>query len=138
MAKNPPANAGDPGVTHSLGRSPGEGNGNPLHYFSPGKYYGQRNLTGYSPWGCKESDMTQRLNNCFSTQNGQSRCSFFTGANKSSFWFASVDLTNAFSINRKTRKFIFLSCSSILTLSQDYNCSCTLYNLNLKVSPFSC
>ena len=73
MAKNPPANAGDTGVTHSLGRSPGEGNGNPLHYFSPGKYYGRRNLTGYSPWGCKESDTTQRLNNCFSIQSGQSR-----------------------------------------------------------------
>ena len=35
MAKNPPANAGDirdTGLTPSLGRSPGEGHGNPLHY----------------------------------------------------------------------------------------------------------
>ena len=30
--KNPPANAGDPGSTPGLGRSPGEGNGNPLQY----------------------------------------------------------------------------------------------------------
>ena len=29
MVKNPPANAGDPG---DMGRSPGEGNGNPLQY----------------------------------------------------------------------------------------------------------
>ena len=28
--KNPPANAGDPGLIPGLGRSPGEGNGNPL------------------------------------------------------------------------------------------------------------
>ena len=32
MVKNPPANAGDTGLTHGLGRSPGEGNGNPLQY----------------------------------------------------------------------------------------------------------
>ena len=27
--------------------------------FLPGKSYGQRILAGYSPWGCKESDMTE-------------------------------------------------------------------------------
>ena len=27
----------------------------------PGKSHGQRNLVGYSPWGHKESDMTERL-----------------------------------------------------------------------------
>ena len=26
-----------------------------------GKFHGQRSLAGYSPWGCKESDMTVRL-----------------------------------------------------------------------------
>ena len=30
--KNMPANEGDPGSIHGLGRSPGEGNGNPLQY----------------------------------------------------------------------------------------------------------
>ena len=30
--KNPPANAGDVGLTPGSGRSPGERNGNPLHY----------------------------------------------------------------------------------------------------------
>ena len=25
------------------------------------KIHGQRSLVGYSPWGCKESDMTERL-----------------------------------------------------------------------------
>ena len=30
--KNPPANAGDVGSNSGLGRSPGEGNGNPLQY----------------------------------------------------------------------------------------------------------
>ena len=32
VAKNTPANAGDVGLTPGWGRSPGEGNGNPLQY----------------------------------------------------------------------------------------------------------
>ena len=27
----------------------------------PGKFHGQRSLVGYSPWGGKESDMTEGL-----------------------------------------------------------------------------
>jgi len=27
--------------------------------FLPGKFHGQRNLVGYSPWGCKEMGMTK-------------------------------------------------------------------------------
>ena len=58
---NPPAKAGDAGDSSSIpgsGRSPGVGNGNLLQYSLPGKFQGQRNLEGYSPRGCKESDMT--------------------------------------------------------------------------------
>ena len=36
MLKNPPANAGDAGSIPGLGRSHGEGNGNPLQYSCPG------------------------------------------------------------------------------------------------------
>ena len=64
MVKNLPANAGhagDAGSIPGLGRSPGEGNGNPLQYSCLGKFHGQRNLAGYSPWGCRESDTTERL-----------------------------------------------------------------------------
>ena len=32
VVKNPPTNAGDTGLIHGLGRSPGEGNGSPLQY----------------------------------------------------------------------------------------------------------
>ena len=41
------------------GRSTGEGNGNPV--LLPGKSHGQSSLVGYSPWGPKELDMTERL-----------------------------------------------------------------------------
>ena len=33
----------------------------PTQVFFPGKFHGQRNLAGYSTWGCKESDMTEKL-----------------------------------------------------------------------------
>ena len=29
--------------------------------FLPGEFHGQRSVAGYSPWGCKESDMTEQL-----------------------------------------------------------------------------
>ena len=29
--------------------------------FLPGKFHGQKNLAGYSPWGHKESDTTEQL-----------------------------------------------------------------------------
>ena len=52
-------NVGDPSSTSGSGRSPGEGNGNPLQF--PGKFHGQRSLVVYSLWGHKESDTTERL-----------------------------------------------------------------------------
>ena len=54
-------NAGDLGLIPGLGRSPGEGNGNPLQYYCLENLHGQRSLVDYNPWDCKESDMTERL-----------------------------------------------------------------------------
>ena len=31
----------------------------PTPVFLPGEFHGQKILVGYSPWGCKESDMTE-------------------------------------------------------------------------------
>ena len=31
----------------------------PTAVFLPGKFHAQRSLAGYSPWGCKESNMTE-------------------------------------------------------------------------------
>ena len=41
--------------------------GNPI--FLPGETHAQRSLVGYNPWGCKESDTTQRLNNSHVNQD---------------------------------------------------------------------
>ena len=61
MVKNLPDNAGDAGSITGLGRSPGEGNGNPLQFSWPGKSHGQRNLAALQ--GVAESDIAQQLNN---------------------------------------------------------------------------
>ena len=52
-------NAGDTGLIPGLGRDPKEGNGNPLQYSYLENPQVQRILAGYSPWGHKESDMTE-------------------------------------------------------------------------------
>ena len=50
--------AGDMDSVPGLGRSPGGGHGKPPPVFLSGESHRQRSLTGYSPWGCKESDTT--------------------------------------------------------------------------------
>ena len=54
--------AGDPGSIPGSGRPPGKGNGNPLQCsclenpMERGAWW-----AAYSPWGCKELDMTEQL-----------------------------------------------------------------------------
>ena len=63
MVKNLPANAGDVGDAVSilgLGRPPGVGNGNPLQYSCLESSIDRGTWQGtYSPWGLRESDMTE-------------------------------------------------------------------------------
>ena len=57
-------NAGDPSSIPGLGRSPREGNGNPLQYscLKNSMERGAWWATGYSPWGHKESATTGVIN----------------------------------------------------------------------------
>ena len=59
VSKESACNVGDPDSILGLGRSPGEGHGNPLQDSCLENPRGQRNLVGYSPWGHKESNMTK-------------------------------------------------------------------------------
>ena len=59
MVKNLPVNAGDLNSVPGWGRSPGEGNGNPLQY-SCLENSKDRGAWWTSPWGRKESDTTER------------------------------------------------------------------------------
>ena len=54
-------NVGDLGSIPGPRRSPGEENGNPLQYSCLENPHGQRSLAGYSQWGHKMSDTTERL-----------------------------------------------------------------------------
>ena len=54
-SKESACNVGDLGLIPGLGRSPGEGKDYPL------QYSGLENSMDYSPWGCKESEMTKWL-----------------------------------------------------------------------------
>ena len=63
-SKVPACNEGDPCSIPGLGRSPGEGNGNPLQYSCLENSIDWGAWLGYSPWCCKESDSD------FSSQSG--------------------------------------------------------------------
>ena len=54
--KESTCDVGDAGLILESGRSPGEGNGNPLEYSCLG------NPTERGAWSCKESDTTEQLN----------------------------------------------------------------------------
>ena len=54
-------NMGDLGTIPGLGRSAGEGHGNPLQYYGLENPHGQRNLVGYNSWGHKELDTAEQL-----------------------------------------------------------------------------
>ena len=57
MVRNLPANAGDAGSISGVGKIPWRRKWQPTPVFLPQKSHGQRGLGGYSPLGCKESDM---------------------------------------------------------------------------------
>ena len=59
MVKNPLANAGDVGMIPGSGRSPGEGNGNPLHYSSL-KNFMDREGWRATPWVATEYDLATK------------------------------------------------------------------------------
>ena len=44
-----------------VGKIPWRRKWQPTPVFLPGKSHRQRSLVGYGPWGCKESDTTERL-----------------------------------------------------------------------------
>ena len=50
-----------PGFNPWVWKIPWRGPWQPTPVFLPGESHGQRSLVGYSPWGGKELDMTERL-----------------------------------------------------------------------------
>ena len=68
----------------------------PIPVLLPGKSHGQRSLVGCSPWGSKESDMTERLHfrftlSCIGKGNGNPlQCSCLENPRDGRAWWAAV------------------------------------------------
>ena len=64
VVKNPLTNAGDIKRCRFnpwVGKIPWRREWQPTPVVLPGESHGQRSLAGYSPWGHKESDMTEAI-----------------------------------------------------------------------------
>ena len=59
--KESDCNARDLCLLPGSGKNPWRRKWQPTPVFLPGELNGQRSLADYSPWGCRESDRTQRL-----------------------------------------------------------------------------
>ena len=58
-----------PGFSSWIGKIPGRGDWQSTAVFLAGGFHGQKSLAGYSLWGCKELDTTERLSlRCHSIQ----------------------------------------------------------------------
>ena len=68
----------------------------PTPVLLPGKSHGRRSLVGCSPWGCEESDMTERLHfhfslSCMGEGNGNPlQCSCLENPRDGGAWWAAV------------------------------------------------
>ena len=68
----------------------------PAPVLLPGRSHGWRSLEGCSPWGCWESDMTERLHfhfslSCIGEGNGNPlQCSFLENPRDGGAWWAAV------------------------------------------------
>ena len=66
--KESACNASFSSLIPELGRSSGDGIGFPLQYSCLENPHGLKSLAGYSPWGYKELDMTERLSTALAIQ----------------------------------------------------------------------
>ena len=68
----------------------------PTPVLLPGKSHGQRSLVGCNPWGCEESDMTERLHfhfllSCIGEGNGNPlQCSCLENPRGGGAWWATI------------------------------------------------
>ena len=67
MLRNPPANAADTGDVFDpwVGKISWRRAWQPTPVFLPGESHGQKSLAGYSPWGRRESDRTEKTQYIF-------------------------------------------------------------------------
>ena len=100
----------------------------------PGKSHGRRSLVGWSPWGCKESDTTERLHfhfsiSCIGEGNGNPlQCSCLENPRDGGAWWAAV-----YGITQSRTQLKRLSSSSSSSSSIPL-CICTTTSLPIHLS----
>ena len=103
-----------------LGRHPWRRKWQPTPVFLPGEPQGQRSLVGYSPWGHKESDTTERFHFQFSKNDCISGYIFSRFSNKCSGSLFSIYLLYLLyqvELSRKTDPVRCLSMYVCMSLS---------------------
>ena len=73
-SKESACNSGDPGSIPGPGRSSGEEHGNPPQYSCLDNLMDRGSWWSISPWGCKESDTTERLTHVNTQHTQQKPC----------------------------------------------------------------
>ena len=101
----------------SLGRKdPWKREWQPTSVFFPGEFYGLKSLVGYSPWGHKESNMTEQLTHIYiSSVQSLSRVLLFATP-----WTAARQASLSITNSRRSPKLVSIESvmpSSHLTLS---------------------
>ena len=96
-------NRGDPGFDSWVRKIPWRRKWQPTLVLLPGEFHGLRSLVGYSPWSCKESDMTERLHFHFLS------LLFDYSKNISLFWF--LDICFAQKVLFSLRGLLYLTLS---------------------------
>ena len=81
----------------------------PTPVFLPGKLHGQRSLAGYSPWGCKELDMTEWAHTSTHLVHNLVLCVFpFKDTVFNTYcWFMNIELTTSSTVTHGWKKLIW-------------------------------
>ena len=126
MVKSLPANAGDirdASPVPGLGRFPGRGHGNPLHYSCLENPHGQISLEGYSPLGHRELEMTDATSHTGTHSHMWNIIPSFSWKSRSLYIKYSSTARDSY-IYHDLRSFQFRSVSqSCPTLCDPMNCS---------------
>ena len=109
----------DPAPLASIwSNSEGRRQWHPTPVLLPGKSHGWRSLVGCSPWGCKESDMTERLHfdfslSCIGEGNANPlQCSCLENPRDGGAWWAAV-----YGVTQSRTQLKWLSSSSSIALA---------------------
>ena len=106
----------------------------PTPVLLPGKSHGQRSLVGCSPWGCKESDTTERLHSHFSLScigegNGNPlQCSCLENPRDGGAWWAAVS-----GVTQSQTQLKWLSSSSSSSMLKTVSKVKTIFFLEINI-----